>query len=221
LLGVNVFQNSDGAIVYYQPGATGWGTTFGSRPTVQVGGSNPQYGQIKERAVAVTQPSEFECTTNGDHLVITKYTGSGGEVVIPSTLNGKGVTSIGDRAFTKCTDVTSVTIPDSVTNIGIKAFARCSKLNNVTLSKSVSHIDTGAFWACSGLTSVTIPDSVTRIGTWTFSSCTKLTKVEFLGDSPVLEGDVFLNANRVTVYYHQGTKGWDTTFGSRPTKVLE
>ncbi len=45
--------------------------------------------------------------------VLKKYTGRGGNVVIPD-----GVTSIGDYAFNRCANLTSITIPDSVTSIG-------------------------------------------------------------------------------------------------------
>ncbi len=55
--------------------------------------------------------------------VLTKYTGPGGDVVIPD-----GVTEIGKDAFSGCTGLTSVTIPDSVTAIGKSAFSGCEKL---------------------------------------------------------------------------------------------
>ena len=49
--------------------------------------------------------------------VLVKYTGAGGDVVIPD-----GVTSIGDWAFSRCEGLTSVTMPDSVTSIEDHAF---------------------------------------------------------------------------------------------------
>ena len=51
-------------------------------------------------------------------VAITGYTGSGGDVILPDTINGLPVTNLGDYAFTYCTSLTSVTIPNSVTNIG-------------------------------------------------------------------------------------------------------
>ena len=66
------------------------------------------------------------------------------------------VTSIGGGAFSNCTGLTSVTIPDSVTSIGREAF-----------------------YGCTGLTSITIPNSVTSIGDWAFSGCTGLTTVNW------------------------------------------
>ena len=66
--------------------------------------------------------AQFTYTTNNGTITITGYTGPGGAVTIPSTINGLPVTSIGDWAFGDCTSLTSVTIPNSVTSIGTDAF---------------------------------------------------------------------------------------------------
>ena len=74
---------------------------------------------------------------------LKKYKGNKAEVVIPN-----GVTSIGDRAFSICFELISITIPDSVTSIGNGAFSNCSSLTSVTIPKSVTHIGGGAFSYC-------------------------------------------------------------------------
>ncbi|MBQ5892263.1 MAG: leucine-rich repeat domain-containing protein [Bacteroidales bacterium] len=87
------------------------------------------------------------------------------------------VTSIGDYAFSYCSRLTSVTIPNSVTSIGELAFEDCSSLTSITIPNSVTSIGEWAFFNCSSLTSVTIGNSVTSIGDYAFRNCSSLTSV--------------------------------------------
>ena len=87
------------------------------------------------------------------------------------------VTSIGNSAFSECTNLSNVTIPDSVTRIGDSAFESCTSLTSVIIPNSLISIDNSVFQGCTSLTSVTIPNSVTSIGNSAFDGCTSLTKV--------------------------------------------
>ena len=89
------------------------------------------------------------------------------------------VTSIGGRAFSESSSLTSITIPDNITSIGDAAFYGCSSLTSITIPDSVTSIGSYAFSGCSSLTSITIPDSVTSIGRFAFSGCNTLTSVTF------------------------------------------
>ena len=93
-------------------------------------------------------------------------------VTIPNS-----VIDIGSWSFQGCTGLTSVTIPNSVKNIWISAFDGCSNLTSVTIGNSVSFIGMHAFKDCHGLTSITIPNSVTSINYGAFSNCHSLTSV--------------------------------------------
>ncbi|OYP56232.1 hypothetical protein CIK99_09795 [Prevotella sp. P5-92] len=104
-----------------------------------------------------------------------------GDIVIPESItyeNSKySVTSIGDWAFSYCTGLTSITIPNSVTSIGNYAFWDCYGLTSITIPNSVTSIGDYAFYDCCSLTSITIPNSVTSIGDGAFSGCLGLTSI--------------------------------------------
>lgn len=121
--------------------------------------------------------AQFAYTTNGGAITITKYTGLGGDVTIPSMTNSLPVTRIGKAAFSGSITVTGITIPTSVTNIGGLAFRNCTNLTSVTIPSSVTSIGWGAFSFCTRLTNISIPASVTQIGYKTFYFCTNLTNV--------------------------------------------
>ena len=97
--------------------------------------------------------------------------------LLTSVTIGNGVTSIEYNTFYGCSSLTSVTIPDNVTSIGRCAFLGCSSLASVTIPSSVTNIGDQAFYNCSGLTSVTIPSSVTSIGDYVFYNCSSLASV--------------------------------------------
>ena len=94
----------------------------------------------------------YQIGENNTVSVTSKETKYSGDVVIPSqvTYNGKlySVTSIGNSAFSGCTSLTHVSIPNSVTTIGNNAFISCSLLHSVTIPYSVTSIGFRAFSGC-------------------------------------------------------------------------
>ena len=149
--------------------------------------------------------------TNGQNCPNTttiEYTTNDGNTITPSELpiisniyeNGVGTLvysgkQIPNYAFSDCTSLTSVTIPDSVTTIGESAFDGCSSLTSVTIPDSVTEIRECAFQNCSSLTSVTIPDSVITIGKKAFAGCSSLTSVTILDSVTTIEHYVFYSCS--------------------------
>ena len=73
--------------------------------------------------------------------------------------------------------VTVTMLKGNATEIENSAFSGCSRLTSVTIPDSVTSIGGWAFSDCTGLTSVAIPDSVTIIGYAAFSGCDKLQNI--------------------------------------------
>ena len=146
--------------------------------------------------------------------VLTKYNGSGGDVVIP-----EGVTSISDFAFGLNSTMTSVTIPKTVTAIGEDTFSTCSgltkfvvksgnpsyssqdgvlynkdktllmlcpakKTGTLSIPDTVTSLGDWAFELCAELTGITIPKSLTSIGRFTFGACRSLTSISVDSGNP-------------------------------------
>ncbi|WP_444641938.1 leucine-rich repeat protein [Caproiciproducens sp. R1] len=104
--------------------------------------------------------------------VLVKYTGSGGDIVIPD-----GVIKIGENAFENCDGLTQVILPDSVIDIGNYAFNNCNSLTDVNLPNSITHLGYGVFFHCHRLTKIVIPDSVVSNDGGTFYDCNSLSDV--------------------------------------------
>ena len=181
---------------------------------------------------AVVQAQDYTYTTNNGTITITRYTGSGGDVTIPSEINGlpvvdfgqifyqnasltrvtigTNVTSIGNSAFGDCTSLTSVTIPNSVANIGYGVFYDCFGLTSVMIGNGVTNIGDYVFYQCLSLTSVTIGSGVSRIGDHAFSGCTSLTGITVdasNADYSTLNGILFDKSQTTIVKYPVCTVG--------------
>jgi hypothetical protein len=104
--------------------------------------------------VAGIRGQDFAYTNINNAITITAYSGPGGNVDIPGSIDGLPVTSLGDWAFFQnpffilTNAVTGVAIPNSVTNIGNYAFYDCLNLTNVTIGKGVINIGTEVFKGC-------------------------------------------------------------------------
>lgn len=85
---------------------------------------------------------------------ITGFAGEPKDLVIPTSLGGYNVVSIGPGAFAGSPTLETLSIPDGISTISSRAFASCPKLTSVQIGASVSYIGSGAFAGCSALAQV-------------------------------------------------------------------
>ena len=130
-------------------------------------------------------------TTIGDDAF--SYNTSLTSIKIPNT-----VTTIGKRAFYGCTNLTSIEIPDSVTYIGEYCFWNCNRLQKIKLSKKIQTINQGLLEGCSSLTEIEIPEGVESIGYAAFRSCDKLTTITLPASLTYITGSALTRLSRLT-----------------------
>jgi len=180
----------------------------------------------------------YAYSTDAMGFAITSYTGPGGDVVIPSTINGNPILAIGpyafytaggaavtsvtipdglkfifNHAFYVCTNLASVTIPGSVLLIDTGAFQFCSALTNVVLQQGLTTIGNNAFYACSALTNIVLPQSLTTIGSGAFQYCSALANVVLPQGLITIGSSAFQYCNSLTTVAIPGSV---TSIGTSP-----
>jgi len=122
-------------------------------------------------------------------------------VNIPSQikLNGQNykVTSIGESAFSSCTNLKSVNIPNSITNIGSYAFMDCVNLTNIIIPNSVTNMSNSVF-VRSGITSISLPNTITTIDTATFGMCNNLKSIVIPSNIKYINDQAFYQCENLT-----------------------
>jgi hypothetical protein len=166
--------------------------------------------------------AQFAYITNGSAIAITGYFGGSNVVIIPSTISGMPVTSIGEIAFYNRLDVSTVTIPNSVISVGAKAFlgcgltsivipdsvlelgdesfSSCPMLTNAVIGRGVTSLGSYTFGLCPNLTSVLIPNGVTNVGSASFNSCTSLTSIVIPQSVTTIGNSAFGDCNSLTTF---------------------
>ena len=223
-IGNNAFYGCSGLAVVALPSSiTSIGSSaFGgcaSLAAINVDTNNLAYSSVmgvlynKSQATLILCPvgksGNFTVSSNCTSIIDSAFSGCSNltQITIPDS-----VTNIGMWVFSGCSGLTSIRIPNNITRISVGVFENCTKLTSVTLPNSVTNIDNMAFSSCSSLTNITIPASVVSFGFSAFSMCTSLNEVFFLGNAP--SGTyVFYNDNAAIAYYLSGTTGWGAYVG--------
>ena len=108
------------------------------------------------------------------------------------------LTQLGYGVFSKCSSLTSVTLPDGLTQLGRSVFGENSSLSSVALPDGLTQLGDGVFNGCSSLTSVALPDGLTQLGDGVFWGCSSLTSVALPDGLTQLGDNVFRECSSLT-----------------------
>lgn len=136
---------------------------------------------------------DFHFTRDDEHggIQILKYTGTSSEIVIPDSLGGMPVVSVGSYVFmdTEETDID-----------GVKArVAKSDRISpvSVVLPETLKHISYCAFYGCDALKDITVPDSVTEIGSSAFAMCTMLENISLPSGLTIINKSLFRRCEKL------------------------
>ncbi len=138
---------------------------------------------------AMAEGSDWFFDTNDFKL--TEYLGSGGEVVIPETIDGCTVDIIGLNLLNNNDTITSLTLSSTVRQIENGAVSFCSAMTELVIPEGVVVIGDNCFVQIPGLTEITIPATVRYIGNNSFGSNENLNSITFTGVCPYFAGEAF------------------------------
>ena len=135
---------------------------------------------------------DFTYYINEDNTaVISKYTGTAANVIVPGNIKGRTVVTLGENAFSNNDHIVSVSFEPGIRVIGKDAFTNCNSLSSVVLSNTVTEISGFAFSSCDNLENVLIPNGLTSIGRYAFSNCSQLTEINLPNSVTSLGDHVF------------------------------
>ena len=113
--------------------------------------------ELEDGREASASGGAFTYTVEGDRITITAYTGTDGNVTIPSLIDGRCVVAIGDKAFLNNRTVQSIMLPEGIETIGWFAFSGCISLGAISVPSSVTSISYGAFENCPSALTIFCP----------------------------------------------------------------
>jgi hypothetical protein len=159
-------------------------------------------GLVMGQAIPDLVEGDYKYIMSCDGAIITGYTGTGGDIIIPNELGGYFVSEIDQYAFRSCNTLTSVTVPGSLGTIEGYAFDSCVHLRSFTLSGDATIIGSHAFASCPSLEYVTISGGLTLIEANAFDSCTYL---DIPGSINTIESYAFASCGSLAYFNLSGS----------------
>lgn len=178
---------------------------------------------LEDDGIMTLALSDYTYSDNQDGTItITKYSGTETVVTIPSTIDGKTVTSIGKAAFYQRSLITSIEIPNTVKTLEEGAFADCVSLSNITIGNSVTKIEAYVFQK-NKFSEIRIPASVNSIDASAFFNCNNLAKFDIDSSNATytsIDGIMFSKDKTTLFKYPQAKTNTSYTIPST-VKTLE
>ena len=184
---------------------------------------------------------QYTLANDGLSYYVSGYNSGIKRAVILSEYKDLPVKSLGNYAFSSCSSLVSIELPDSIETIGEFAFQGCSSLSSVVLPNNLKTIDRWAFYETyltsidipnsvtsindyafgrSYLTTVVIPENLESIGVCAFTTCQNLTTLVLSNATTIIGNYAFSNCPLAKVFYKGTEQEWDNiSIGTNNTSL--
>ena len=174
--------------------STLFGYIFGTNSYTGATGVNQYYNSSNSRTYYLPSGLTTVTVTGGN----LKYGAFSGCTMLTEIVLPEDLTVIGERAFYGCTNLTEITIPDGVTELSSYAFYNCDGLTSLDFLNNVTTIGSYAFAECGGFTELVIPDGIETIGSYAFQNCTGLKEITIFEGVTSIDSCAFQNCTGLT-----------------------
>ena len=145
---------------------------------------------------------QYDFSENSDTTSVHDGRTCSGNIVIPSSIffNNQEyiVTSVDKNAFSGCSGLLSVSLPNTIRFIDESAFSSCNNLQSIVVPENVIRLKRSTFAFCSSLASITLPESLQHIESSAFENCTSLTNIVIPNKVDTIEDHAFNNCTSLT-----------------------
>ncbi|MEE0265119.1 MAG: leucine-rich repeat domain-containing protein [Acutalibacteraceae bacterium] len=150
-------------------------------------------------------------------VTVTGYTGTDGNLVIPSEIDGLPVNLISGVSFAGNAVIKSVTIPDTVEEVSYGTFQGCKNLTEVVIGSGITYMGPSVFADCTSLQTVVISEGSTSVGPGMFSNCKFLSAVVMPSTLRKIGNAAVYNNTLTDATVFRGCPSYLTLYGDRGT----
>lgn len=114
------------------------------------------------------------------------------------------VSSMGKQVFSGCTNLETVVLPETADSMGSRIFEECTKLISITLPEGITFVEYDAFYGCTSLESVILPESLESIAYNAFRECTSLKEISLPKNLTSIGNNAFCDCSSLTKVTFKG-----------------
>ncbi len=169
------------------------GVAFGAKEGSAVITATSEDGEKIATCTISVYKIKYQLAENKGSYFVEKVSNFVTEMTVPNIYKGLRVAGIGKNAFENCSELASVTLPNTIEYIDSNAFSNCISIETITIPESVITIGNYAFSGCSLLKEIEVKGNISALGAYAFADCVALESANLQGELLDIYTNCFYN----------------------------